>query len=160
MRVFCPEPTAECPGNFSVSFVPGMGKWLMTLRCNPPGEPSGGDGFFVGYRVADSPLGSWSPLATYFSALTDGGYCAFMHRCCGGMGDCARDCCDGDFTPLYDSPHAPAFGETGNAFPYGPFVVPSWSRWDPAVREATIFGLVSTSNPYTPQLLRTKLAAP
>jgi hypothetical protein len=164
-RAYCPGTSADpvCLGNFSVSFVPGLGKWLMTLRCNPPREPSSGDGFYVGYRTADSPLGPWSPLAVYFSPRYDGGYCNYMHLCCSGgidSGGCERSCCDDDYTPIYDSPHDPAFGVTGNAFPYGPFVIQGWDRWDPETGQATIYTLVSTSNPYSPQLLRTTLRAP
>src|SRR5579859_6453319 len=167
VRSYCQLPDElECLGNFSVSFVPGLGKWLMTGRCRPPKAPDDDPKAAIGYRVADTPLGPWSALGTYFSATHDGGYCAFVHRCCGqDAGACARACCDTDYTPYYDGAvpaavgEGPAFGEGDDGFTYGPFVLPQWDRWDPRTRTATIYTLVSTGNPYTPQLLRVDLTA-
>ena len=157
-RVFCKESNATCPGNFSVSFVPGLGKWLMLTRCDAAPDPTGALPY-ISYRTADSAFGPWSPPLTYFSAENDGGYCHFMHRCCDAPGDsaCVSACCDEDFTPPYDRAPDVAFGETNNAFPYGPYVLPTWDQWDAATRTATIYSLVSTGNPYTPQLLKTGL---
>jgi hypothetical protein len=155
-RLFCAPVGSICEGNFSLSFLSGMNKWLMIERCRPESDPAR-DGVTLAYRVADTPLRPWSESALYFSAKDEGGYCGFMHLCCAGDGACARPCCDADVTPRYDAQTDAILGPMDNAFPYAPYVVAPWTRWEPTTRIATVYSLVSTGNPYTPQLLRTQL---
>jgi hypothetical protein len=159
MRIFCDVDDGQiCEGNFSVSSIAGAERWLFIERCRPKSDPDG-TGSFLGYRVAKSPLGPWSERALFLSARDEGGYCGFMHECCGGDGACARACCDANVTPVYD-PSEPFDGPTTNGFLYAPYVIAPWTRWDSTTRDATIYSLVSTGNPYTPQLLRTSLRVP
>jgi hypothetical protein len=158
-RIFCdPDDGQVCEGNFSISFLADADRWLLVERCRPKSDPDG-TGSFLGYRVARNPLGPWSERMLFLSARDEGGYCGFVHECCGGDASCARACCDTNVTPVYDSTE-PFDGPTVNGFLYAPYVIAPWTRWDPTMRVATIYSFVSTGNPYTPQLLRTKLHVP
>jgi hypothetical protein len=133
-----------CYGNFSLSFVAGLEQWLLLQRC-PSAENSAVSE--VRYRLASSPLGPWSLSAVWFDASADGGFCRFIHRACGDGG---ASCCDQDITGF-------GFDETVGGRPYGPYVLPALGAWDPSTATATVFGLMSTFNPYTPVLMRTQL---
>ncbi len=135
--------SCECNGNFSITYVEGLGKWLMLNRCDVPHA--------ILLRTARSALGPWSEPRTFFDREGDRGLCHFMHK---GCDPAAGNCCDDNFSPsLFDH-----WGPHEDGYPYAPFPVAPYTRWDEASRTATLYFLMSVWNPYSPMLMRVRLA--
>jgi hypothetical protein len=135
-------PDDGCVANFGLSYVAGLDKWLLAMRCPGPAKST-----VLRFRVADSALGPWSERQVWFDPAADQGYCHFIHQPCGG----GVPCCDQDFTGYS------GFTETLLGYPYGPYLLPQLGTWDPSSSTATIYSLMSTFNPYTPVLMQTRL---
>ncbi len=151
--VYVPDTAAGCNGSFSVTYLPGLDRWLLLDRCDGP--------LFAGprrllYRVAPSPVGPWSDERIFFDPATDRGYGRFMHV----------PGCDSDFTPPLVDPESgrsywgPIGGVGGSqAYPYAPFVVGPTVRYDGATRTVSFLLLVSVWNPYSPMVMRATITA-
>jgi hypothetical protein len=129
-----------CLGNFSVTYLPDLARWIMLTTCTPKS---------LQFRVAALPLGSWSTPQTWFDPVADKAVCVFMHSACSADGS---GCCDMDITGLF-----PGGALTNGGFPYGPYILPSLSTWDAASATETVYSLMSTGNPYTSVLMQTQL---
>jgi hypothetical protein len=135
-------PPDDCAGNYSVTYVAALAKWLLVERCGP------GNPYLLGFRVADLPVGPWSDRSTWFDPVADLGLCHFVHRACSG----GASCCDEDTT-----------GHFGDGVPghvYSPRVIPQLDEWDPSSGTTTFYSLMSTGNPYTVVLMQTQLHGP
>jgi len=134
--------SCDCNGNFSITYVEGLGKWLMLNRCDEPHA--------ILLRAARSALGPWSEPRTFFDRDGDRGLCHFMHR---GCDPSAGNCCDDNISPaLFDH-----WGHGEDGYPYAPFPVAPYTRWDEPSRTATLYFLMSVWNPYSPMLMRVRL---
>lgn len=116
-----------CIGEFSVSWVAPLQKWLMLYNCT-----SG-----VVARYSASPWGPWSAPSTIFNPESDNGLCHFIH-------DGGRNC---------DNTHEP--GATHGGGLYAPFVLSRYTSGTSAA--ATIYYLMSTWNPYQVVVMRATL---
>jgi len=121
-----------CLGEFSVSWLAGLGKWVMFYNCVLPRG--------INLRSANAPWGPWSEEDIIFQPWDDGGYCHFMHvsyqdRNCDSVQDPGRD--------------------NEWAGEYGPYIIPSLVRTQNGV--ATVYFVMSTWNPYAVMLMKTEL---
>jgi len=174
-QVYAGESGYDCRGPFSVVPIAPMGRWVMLERCVPS---------FIHMRVAESMLGPWSPPITLFDSIGDGGAGTFMHKGCNATqaDPSAKDfCIDRNVTPSVccdytfgsygymddgvlkapaDDPGQSQVGRdpASDSRPYAPFVVEPMTQWDPASSTATLYFLMSTSNPYTVMMMRAPIA--
>jgi hypothetical protein len=121
-----------CLGEFSVSWLEGLGKWIMSYNCFLPRG--------ITMRTADTPWGPWSDSEIIFDPWGDGGYCNFMHvsyqdRNCDSVQDPGRD--------------------DEWAGEYGPYIIPGLAEANNDV--TTIYFVMSTWNPYAVMLMKTDL---
>jgi hypothetical protein len=125
------DPDAGCIGEFSVSWVPPLSRWLMLYNCES--QPGG----TVRARLAHAPWGSWSAPTDIFHPDTDAAACHFMH-------DSSRTC-------------ASLAGDNGktNGAPYAPYVLTRFTRATSSGAE--VYFLMSTWNPYQVVVMRTHL---
>ncbi len=121
-----------CLGEFSVSPLADLGKWVMFYNCPLPRG--------INMRSADAPWGPWSENEVIFQPWDDGGYCNFMHvsyqdRNCDSVQDPGRD--------------------NEWAGEYGPYIIPSLAQTHDGV--TTVYFVMSTWNPYAVMLMKTDL---
>ncbi|WP_163507342.1 DUF4185 domain-containing protein [Fodinicola acaciae] len=128
-NVFNTGDQRPCIGEFSVSWIAPLQKWLMLYNCDPG----------VVARFSDTPWGPWSAPSTIFSPGADNGLCHFIH-------DGSRDC---------DNTHEP--GATNGGGPYAPFILSRYTSGNST--SATIYYLLSTWNPYQVVVMRATLHA-
>jgi hypothetical protein len=157
--VYAPDLPAGCNGGFSVTYLPGLDRWLLLDRCDGPWVDEGnGNGHHLGphqlhYRVAPALVGPWSDERLFFDPATDGGYGRFMHI----------PGCDSDFTPTLTDPDGQAFwGPAGGfspSYPYAPFVVGPTVRYDASTNTVSFLLLMSVWNPYSPMVMRATITA-
>ncbi len=121
-----------CLGEFSVSPLADLGKWVMFYNCVLPRG--------VNMRSADAPWGPWSEGEVIFDPWDDNGYCNFMH-----VSYQERNC-DSVQDPGRDNEWA---GE------YGPYIIPSLATTQDGV--TTVYFVLSTWNPYAVMLMKTDL---
>jgi hypothetical protein len=171
VQVYAGTGGYDCRGPFSVVPIPQMGRWVMLERCVPS---------FIHMRVAESIVGPWSPAITLFDSIGDGAAGKYMHRGCNAQqtDSSAPDyCVDQNVTPsvccdytlgLYgymnDGQLRPPDEDQGFSWvgrdsasdsrPYAPFVVEPMTQWDPSTSTATLYFLMSTSNPYTVMMMK------
>ncbi|MGH3715147.1 MAG: DUF4185 domain-containing protein [Micromonosporaceae bacterium] len=126
------DPETGCIGEFSVSWVAPLGKWLMLYNCQLPGVNGGS----VRARLANAPWGPWSAPTEVFHPGTDQAWCHYMH-------EASRVCDTAD--------------EWGNlqGDPYGPYVLSRFTRATP--QGAAIYFAMSTWNPYQTVVMRMNL---
>ncbi len=122
----------RCVGEFSVSWMADLGKWVMFYNCPLPRG--------INMRSADAPWGPWSDSEVIFQPWDDGGYCNFMH-----VSYQDRNC-DSVQDPGRDNEYA---GE------YGPYIIPSLAKSHDGV--TTVYFVMSTWNPYAVMLMKTDL---
>jgi hypothetical protein len=131
------DPGTGCVGEFSVSWVAPMQRWLMLYNCNQAGGTVGD----VKARLATAPWGPWSDPTEVFHPGTDAGWCHFMHR------------------PSTNPPCADLLGGQGSGDaagdPYAPYVLSRFTRSTTFGTE--IYFLMSTWNPYQVVVMRTKI---
>jgi hypothetical protein len=99
--------------------------------------------------LGDEDRATVPSLSVASQTLTRHGIAGADHRACADGG---ATCCDDDVTGF-------GFDETVGGRPYAPYVLPALGEWDPASATATVYGLMSTFNPYSPVLMRTQLRA-
>lgn len=138
---------SRCVGEFSVRRHDATGLYLMTYHCDVragSAEPSR-----VGYvlRTARTPWGPWSRAELIYddASASDGGAGVTTHRPGGpddGLGQP-----DHSVTPA------------GGGAPYGPYMVPRWSRTLQPGRHSIVY-THSSWVPYTVNLMRTTLVRP
>src|SRR5262249_22064217 len=134
-------------GHFSVTPLPRLGVWVMLTRCATRA---------LEYRVAPSPLGPWSAPRIFFDKIADGGTCHYMHRACAPAD--GLPCCDADVQPVVPDPRGcPHWGKAEDSYPYAPFVLEPWLRWDAASRTLVVYFLMSVFNPYSPMVMMTTI---
>ncbi len=129
----------RCVGEFSVSWMADLGKWVMFYNCILPRG--------INMRSADAPWGPWSDGEVIFQPWDDGGYCNFMH-----VSYSDRNC-DSVQDPGRDNEYA---GE------YGPYIIPSLATTHPSTGSGqagvtTVYFMLSTWNPYAVMLMKTDL---
>ena len=126
-RPLCPEPPGL--GELSVSWSPGLRRWIMT----------GGSGQI---RYARRPQGPWMLPDTIFDGND-------VLRCADNIAP------DGSKRWVGLTHAEDPSRKTGT---YAPYQAPSWIRVDRSVRETTIYYTLSLEHPpYNPQLMRSRL---
>jgi hypothetical protein len=130
--VFTTGDPAPCIGEFSVSYVQPLGKWVMVYGCGS----SGG----VAARTANAPWGPWSAPSTIFDPGSDNGLCHFIHH---GSGTCDR---------AQDAPWTASGGG-----PYAPYILDRYTTG--TAGRATLYYLLSTWNPYQVVVMRTTITS-
>jgi hypothetical protein len=123
-----------CIGEFSATWEPNLGQWLMLYNCDDPGG--------IIARRANNPWGPWSDVTVVFQHDVDGGLCTFMHA--GLSGGCGGHLND---------PASPVSGQSGPGGEYAPYVLPFLTQSNPS--HVSIFYLMSTWNPYQVVLMKT-----
>jgi hypothetical protein len=131
-------PPAGCIGEFSVSWVAPLKKWLLLYNCELPGLGT------VRARIARAPWGPWSAPTEIFRADIDNAWCRYMHA--ESYTPCT-DHLDGDNGPDGRAPGAP----------YAPFVLSRFTRATP--HGAEIIFLMSTWNPYQVVIMKMNLTS-
>ncbi|MEX2335877.1 MAG: DUF4185 domain-containing protein [Fulvivirga sp.] len=121
-----------CVGELSVSYNEFIKKWILLYNC---GNPRG-----INCRLADNPWGLWSEPFVIFEPWEDNGYCNFIHT----NWD-FRNC---DF--VHDQGRAYEWGGE-----YGPYQFDKLAQGNED--ETTIYYTLSTWNPYTVVLMKSKL---
>lgn len=120
-------------GELSVAWCEPLKCWLMLYNSvNPRG---------ILMRTAEQPWGPWSEAKMLFEPRKDGGYGKFMHI----------DWRDEKVDSVHDAGRENEYGGE-----YGPYMIPRFFRGDS--KEATIYFVMSTWNPYQVMLMRAKLA--
>jgi hypothetical protein len=173
-QIYTAQDGYDCRGPFSVVPLPPMQRWVILERCVPS---------FIHMRVAESILGPWSPPITLVDSVGEGGAGTFMHKGCDPTappGD-AKACVDANVTPgaccdytfgkygymdhgelvaPTDDPGEAFVGRTmtDDSRPYAPFVVEPMTTWDAPSSTATVYFLMSTSNPYTVMTMSARLS--
>lgn len=121
-----------CVGELSVSYNAFIKKWIMLYNCdNPRG---------INCRTADNAWGPWSAPLVIFEPWGDGGYCNFMHA------DWRTIVCD----TVQDLNKNNEWGGE-----YGPYQFEDFAIGDST--QTTIYYTLSTWNPYTSILMKSKL---
>lgn len=124
-------------GNVSVTWAPGPGLWLMTYDSRAPSTKG------IVFRYSSTPWGPWSDPQVIFDPRRDGGYGHFIHD----PAIVPDDGLDGPTIGNAD-PHSTAGGE------YAPYVLERFTRTDG--NTLTIYYVMSTWNPYTVVLMRSR----
>jgi hypothetical protein len=134
------DPSTGCVGEFSVSWIAPMQRWLMLYNCQRTADGGFGIGN-VKARLAVAPWGPWSAPTEVFRPDTDNGWCHFMHR------------------PSTNPPCSDIVGNQGSGDatgdPYGPYVLSRFTRSTSFGTE--IYFLMSTWNPYQVVVMRMKI---
>lgn len=121
-----------CVGELSVSYNTFIKKWIMLYNCdNPRG---------INCRVADNAWGPWEAPFVIFDPWGNGGYCHFMHT------DWNFAICDS----VQDPNKQYVWGGE-----YGPYQFEDFAIGDST--QTTIYYTMSTWNPYTSILMKSKL---
>lgn len=127
------EMESDCIGEFSVSYNKYIGKWILLYNC---GNPRG-----INMRTADKPWGPWTETQIIFEPWEDGGYCNYMHV------SWQNNNCDNTHDPGREN-------EWGGE--YGPYQFEHFAEGDED--STTIYFTLSTWNPYTVILMKSKLS--
>lgn len=122
----------SCVGELSLSFNKFINKWILLYNC---GEPRG-----INCRTADNPWGPWSDPFVIFNPHVDKGYCFFIHS------NWEVEKCDNVHDPGRENQWG---GE------YGPYQFENLATGNEY--ETTIYYTLSTWNPYTVVLMKSKL---
>lgn len=121
-----------CVGEFSVTYNSFIKKWIMLYNCdNPRG---------IKLRTADQPWGPWSYSQNLFEPWIDNGYCNFIHV------DWTFSNCDN----VHDPGREYVWGGE-----YGPYQFEKLAIGNDT--STTIYYTMSTWNPYTVVLMKSKL---
>jgi Domain of unknown function (DUF4185) len=125
----------ECVGELSVSYNRFIRKWIMLYNCRIEDENR------IILRTAREPWGPWSEPQIIFDASRDKGFCHFLHRSwklekCDTLSDSEREKTSGD--------------------PYGPYQLRNFATG--RSRRTTIYFTMSTWNPYTVVLMKSRLS--
>jgi hypothetical protein len=134
----------RCVGEHSVTWNAALKTWLLLYGCIRPGEAR------IEARTAPQPWGPWSTPTRLLSTLDPGVACALIMLDAQGCGPWKKD----DW-PL---PNRPVVG----GFFYAPFAMERFTQDvtppdSGATRQANIFWLVSTWNPYQVIVMQTTL---
>lgn len=128
---------SSCVGELSAAYLADLQRWILLYNCNS--NASEGHGIFL--RSAPAPWGPWSQAEKVFDVATDKGYCHFIHK------SWLSENCDNVHDPGREN-------EGGGA--YGPYII---SRYTTAIgAETQLYFTLSTWNPYTVMLMRTRLS--
>lgn len=121
-----------CVGELSLAYNKFIKKWIMLYNCHLNRG--------INFRTADVPWGPWSEPQVLFNPRDDNGYCHFMH-----VAWTFQKC---------DSVHDPGReNEWGGE--YGPYQYEEFATGDDST--TTIYFNMSTWNPYTVVLMKSKL---
>jgi len=123
----------SCVGELSAAYVGCLNKWIILYNCEA-------SDMAVYMRTADRPWGPWSEPQLVYEPSRDSGLCRFIHQTWA-----SRRC---------DILHEPG-RENLPGVVYGPYLFEHRIVGDP--RNATIYFTLSTWNPYTVVLMKTKL---
>lgn len=119
-------------GELSVAWCKQLGRWLMLYNS---GNPRG-----IVMRTAEQATGPWSDVKVLYDPWRDDGYGKFIHI----------DWRSKKVDEVQDPGRENDFGGE-----YGPYMIPKFFKGDK--KEATIYFLMSTWNPYNVVLMRAKL---
>jgi hypothetical protein len=122
-----------CVGELSVSFNRFLKKWIMLYNCGTENQA-------ITMRTADHPWGPWSEPQAIFEPSTDQALCRYMHASW-----LSQKC---------DIVHDPGT-ENATGVCYGPFQFGEMAVGDDS--GTTIYFTLSTWNPYTVLLMKTRL---
>jgi len=149
------EGDAPTIGNVSVIHSPELGLWLMTYDGGRQSIATNG----VYFSYATAPWGPWSPPTLIFNACRDGGFGPgnFIHYHYGAAagpdcGDLPND--SGPAGPTIDGKKNPPATTRGGA--YAPYLVEDFTKVEGDA--LTIYYTLSTWNPYTVLLMRSRFA--
>jgi hypothetical protein len=131
-----------CMGEFSAGWNEFLSKWLLLYTC-------GGRRAALFLRTADLPWGPWSAPVMLFDPARRLDGCAFLNS----PPEVIQVSAGGRPCPVVSDPHTPF--NLGEA--YGPYLISRFTRGE-AGRSSTIYFLMSTWNPYTVVLMRTRLS--
>jgi hypothetical protein len=70
------DASSGCRGPFTVILVAEMGRWLVIEQCIWPTTAQ------IQVRVAQGPIGPWSPPIVLYDMNCDQGVCHYMHKKC------------------------------------------------------------------------------
>ncbi|HXQ14215.1 MAG TPA: DUF4185 domain-containing protein [Caulobacteraceae bacterium] len=139
-NAYSPSMDEHCVGEHSANYIGALQSWLLLYTCGP---------HQVEARTAPYPWGPWSPPTVLLSAEENPGlYCTlFWNKA--GAGGC----------PGLVSQQGPLF--SFGAF-YAPFVMTRFTQTEAPPsgelgRQATIYWLLSTWDPYQVTVMRTRL---
>jgi hypothetical protein len=133
---------ADCMGELGVDWNSFVKRWVMLYNClnNTPANPRG-----VYMRTAQQPWGPWSPPQTIFNPLTDGGYCAFIHRAVTTQNP----------TPCDQVSDPGRLKESGGE--YGPYFLSRFTTGSAAKGTSTFYFTLSTWNPYGQVIMKSSI---
>jgi hypothetical protein len=145
------------PWQISVSFVPGLNKWIMLYGGRPQKRPVlYGDNPKVGIymREADQPWGPWSAPRLIWNAVTDGGHDTFMYHPVKNPNAYDYDLSLGTDIPEHPMPR----NSTDNyGYEYGASIIDSLTWNDTETGKTHLYWAMSTGNPYRVVLMHTVL---
>jgi hypothetical protein len=127
-------------GDLSVTWCNELGMWLMTYDSRDP-APRG-----ILFSYSRTPWGPWSEPQIIFNAVRDGAIGRFIHN-----PDANPD--DGLAGPAIGKGQANPQAVRGGA--YAPYVIERWTKVQGP--ELSIYYLLSTWNPYTVVLMKSRL---
>jgi hypothetical protein len=136
------QQIADCMGELGVAWNPFVRRWVMLYNCHDdtPANPRG-----IYMRTAAEPWGPWNPAQTIFNPVTDGGYCAFMHRAVNTQNP----------TPCDQVSDPGRLDVSGGE--YGPYFISRFTTGDAAKGISTFYYTLSTWNPYGQVIMKSTI---